>query len=211
MKLYLSAFKIGGSKQVLRQWALDTNKRVAYIPNALDASRIAIETRRKHIRDDLSQILSLDLVPEVFDLKVFFGKPDILEAKLDSYDMAWVSGGSPFVLRQAMHLSGFENAIVGRLQDKNFVYGGYSAGCCVLSPTLRPYAIIEDTNDHPYTEFQRTIWEGLGLVPFVYLPHYKSDHTASKKIDEELDFCVRNGLPYKAVKDGEVLIIDQRK
>jgi len=80
--------------------------------------------------------------------------------------------------------------------------------CCVLSPTLRPYAVIEDAQDHPYIECQRTIWEGLNVLPYVYLPHYKSNHPSSKEIDEELDFCVQNGLPYKALKDGEILIID---
>ena len=51
--------------------------------------------------------------------------------------LIWVNGGNVFLLRRAMQQSGLDNVIIERKSDDGFVYSGYSAGACVVGPTLR--------------------------------------------------------------------------
>jgi len=51
-------------------------------------------------------------------------------------------------------------------------------------------------------------WDGLGILPYCLLPHYKSDHPESAGIDQTLEYMVDHHLPFKALRDGEVLVKD---
>lgn len=107
-----------------------------------------------------------------------------------------------------MRLSGFD-MIFDELRDKdNFVYAGYSAGICVLAPDFKALQIVDDPTDKPYKELQETIWEGLGYLDYIILPHYRSDHPESADIDKEVCYCEQNNIPYKTLRDGEVIIIE---
>ena len=77
-----------------------------------------------------------------------------------------------------------------------------------MSPNLRAYAIVDDATDIPYEELKEVIWEGLGFIDFAFMPHFNSDHPESAKIGEEIEFCQKNNIPYKAIKDGGVVIIE---
>ena len=50
------------------------------------------------------------------------------------------------------------------------------------------------------------IWDGLGLTNFAFMPHYQSDHPESGEIEKEIEICKSHNIPYKAVRDGDVLI-----
>lgn len=52
------------------------------------------------------------------------------------------------------------------------------------------------------------IWEGLGLIDYAFLPHYDSDHPESADIDKEVAYCTENQIPFKTVRDGEVILIE---
>jgi hypothetical protein len=106
-------------------------------------------------------------------LKEYFASKDRLEAKLGGLDGVWVSGGNVFVLRQAMKLSGFDSIACRFGEKASFVYGGYSAGCCVLSKTLKPYQMASDPTAGAYKAIDRVLWDGLGLIDFAFMPHYK--------------------------------------
>ena len=93
------------------------------------------------------------------------------------------------------------------MKNEEFVYAGYSAGGCVLFQDLRPYAIVDDPADLQYGN-KETIWEGLGLIDFAFMPHWDSEHPESPAINKEIDFCKENNIPYKAIRDGEVIIIE---
>ena len=60
----------------------------------------------------------------------------------------------------------------------------------------------------PYEECKEILWEGLGILDHIILPHYKSDHPESADIDKEVEFCKRNNIPFKTLRDGEVIIIE---
>lgn len=206
MKIYLSSYKLGDETETLKKWLASTQKRVGYVPNAFDFTSMPPENRVKHMDFDTNELKALGLNVEVLDLRDYFGEKDALLEKLKQLDMLWVSGGNTFVLRQAMRLSGFDE-LVGELAERDdFVYGGYSAGCCVLSPTLKGLQIVDDPNDFPYS-LKEPIWEGLGLIDYAFLPHFDSDHPESEDINKEVAYCMENGIPFKTVRDREVILI----
>ena len=206
MKFYLSSYRMGNEAEKLKKMVGSTNKRVAYISNALDFSKDQ-ERRKRHEKRDIQELKNIGLNPELLDLQNYFGNTDALQKKLQEYGVLWVSGGNTFVLRQAMHLSGFDEAFK-QLQNTDMVYGGYSAGACVLAQTLEGLHIVDNPDVKPYGEEHETIWEGLGILEYSIAPHYKSDHPESEDIDKEIQYCIDHNIPYKTLRDGEVIIIE---
>ena len=201
MKFYLSSYRIGEHGDKLAELA--SSLPLAIIPNALDcwSSEDTKDTRSRN-EDDLKR---LDVAFETLDLRDFFSNKSKLPSELSNFSGVWVTGGNTFVLRQAMNLSGFEQTISKMKHSSSFLYGGYSAGICVLAPNLRALQVVDDPNQFPYTGQTETIWEGLNILDYIILPHYKSDHPESDDIDKEIEFCESNGIRYRTLQDGEVL------
>lgn len=87
------------------------------------------------------------------------------------------------------------------------LYGGYSAGVCILGPTLRGLDIVDRPSEKPYGDY-RTIWEGLGILGYVIVPHFESDHPESEASGRVVAFLEQHKIPFKPLRDGEVIIID---
>lgn len=208
MKYYLSSFKLGNETTNLKYLVSKTNMKFGYIPNALDFTSVDSTRRARHIEDDMKDIEQHGVEIEVLDLKQYFGKTEELKAKLSTLGGIYVSGGNTFVLRQAIYLSGLEKIFSDLQKRDDFIYVAYSAGVCVLTPSLKPYAITDDATDFPYTELQSQIWEGLGILNFAFEPHFDSDHPESKSTDIEIRHCIDNKILFKAYRDGEVLILE---
>lgn len=206
MRFYLSSYKLGSETRRLK--SLIPNGKIGYIPNALDFSYADPERRKKSIEEDINSLRGLGLKVELINLHDYFNKHDELRNKLEKLRAIFISGGNVFVLRQAMKLSGLDE-LLKKLHDKSdFLYAGYSAAGCVLAPNLKAYEIV-DKPDTPYEELKGIIWDGLGLVDFTLMPHWDSDHPESAAIDKEIEFCKKNDISYKAIRDGEVLILGQ--
>jgi dipeptidase E len=208
MKFYLSSYKVGNHENKLKQMTGYGNKKVAYINNALDFAT-DLDRRNKSDELDILDLESLGLYVEVLDLKQYFNKPNELEVTLEHFDVIWVRGGNTFVLAQAMKLSGFDEILkkYHRIK-KNIVYGGYSAGVCILGPTLKGIHLADDPDQKPHGEQHPTIWKGLSILDYVIAPHYKSDHPESEDIDKAIEYMIANHVPYKPLRDGEVIIIE---
>lgn len=205
VKYYLSSYKLGTKSEQLK--AMIPFGKIGYIPNALDFSGVNTDKKSAHIQADVASLRELGLQVEGVDLKEYFNKPDDLREKLNELGAIFISGGNVFVLRQAMKISGLD-AFLHTMQDsKDFLYAGYSAAGCVLSPSLKAYAVV-DQPDTPYPESKEIIWEGLGLIDFVFMPHFDSDHPESADIDREIGYCRQNNIPFKAIRDGEVIILE---
>ncbi|OGE81308.1 MAG: hypothetical protein A2826_01990 [Candidatus Doudnabacteria bacterium RIFCSPHIGHO2_01_FULL_43_23] len=202
MKLYLSSYKIGNKPDKLKEFAL--GKKIGFIPNAIDF--VDPKPRQESNDKSLRDLTDLGIDTEILDLKDYFGKKEKLRAKINSLGGVWVRGGNTFVLRKAMKLSGFDEIITSIDRD-DFLYGGYSAGICVLAPSLEALQIVDDPTAIPYIQSKEVILEGLGILDYIILPHYKSDHPESADIDKEVEFCEKNNIPYKTLRDGEVIII----
>ena len=208
MKFYLSSYKLGNKASILQSWFEQTkNKKIALIPNAIDYSTKGQEFMAKKNQRSLKLLAGIGLEPEVLDLKDYFNKKEELKTKLSEFAGVFIRGGNTFVLRAAMKLSGFDQIITQikenpqTKQEKGFIYSGYSAGICILAKLFNP-----DANNHKIAN--QTIWEGLGFLTYMILPHYDSDHPESADIEKEVKYCKDNNLPYKTLRDGEVIIIE---
>jgi dipeptidase E len=85
------------------------------------------------------------------DLKKYFGKSEELKQELEKNDIIYIRGGNTFVLRQAMKLSGFDNILKELIaSNSDMIYSGYSAGICILAPSLKGLEIIDDPAQKPY-------------------------------------------------------------
>jgi dipeptidase E len=207
MKFYLSSYKIGNQPEKLVALFSD-NKKIGYIPNALDFTKADPERRRKHIERDMQELIDLGFQVELLDLKNYFGKENTLIEKLRGLGGVFISGGNTFILRQAMRLCGLDTILKEYKNREDFVYAGYSAAGCVLSPSLKGYAIVDDATDLPYADQKETLWEGLGMIDYAFLPHFNSNHLESEDVAREVQYCKDNNISYKTLRDGEALIIE---
>ncbi|WOD44081.1 Type 1 glutamine amidotransferase-like domain-containing protein [Hwangdonia lutea] len=205
MKYYLSSYKFGNCVDSLKQM-LPKGARIAHINNARDSKTISKEIRNKHLKEEMVFMDSLGFISEHLDLKNYFYKKSQLRKKMDSFNGVWVCGGNAFVLRQAMKLSGFDNIFNELHFKKDFFYGGYSAGICVLSDSLKYIQSVDKPNDFPYKEINETIWDGLNVFSYGILPHYKSNHPESEAIGKAVNHCIDNKWLFKTLRDGEVMI-----
>lgn len=205
MKFYLSSYKLGRETERLEK-LIPQNKKTAYIDNARDFST-DLEKRRQGAESDIRELSDLGLEVEPLDLRDYFGQRDRLRTKISEFGVIWVVGGNLFVLRQAFRLSGFDEIIRELARRKDILYGGYSAGICILAPTLRGIDLMDDISSKPYGEQYDTIWDGLGLVGYSIVPHYKSDHPESEAASKVVEFMLENKMPFRALRDGEAIII----
>ena len=205
MKYYLSSFEIGNETEKLKK--LVPKGKIGYIPNALDFTGADPERRVKRNEKNMSLLRELDLEVELLNLQDYFGKKNELKNKLNELGAIFISGGNVFVLRQAMKLSGLDEILKELRNDSNFLYAGYSAAGCVLAPNLKGMDIV-DPLDTPYKELQEILWDGLGFVDFHFMPHWDSNHPESSDIAKEIAYCKENDILYKAIRDGEVIIIE---
>jgi dipeptidase E len=209
VKFYLSSYKIGSAVERLKTLLPAANKRLAYIPNALDWLG-DLDHRSDLDRYDFDQLQSLrsGLEIEKLNLRHYFGKQHELKSKLLTFGTIWVRGGNTFVLRQAMRLSGFDDALRQLARSKaDMLYGGYSAGVCVLAPTLRGIDIVDPPSEKPYGDYQ-TIWDGLGILDYMIVPHFQSDHPESEATGRFAAYLEEHKIPFRTLRDGEVIIID---
>lgn len=202
MNFYLSSFRIGNEPATLRRLA--AGRTLGFVPNAID--HLAADDRAASNAQVLQEVRGVGLDVELLDLQSYLGKSAELGAKLGSLGGVFVRGGNTFVLRQAMRLSGFDDLITN-LHDSDFLYAGYSAGICVLAPRLDGLQHVDDPAVRAYGE-EDNIWEGLGLLDYLILPHYKSDHPESAAIDVEVEYCEREGIAFRPLRDGEVIVIE---
>jgi len=207
MKFYLSSFLLGNQSVELTR-LMSENKHIAYIPNAGDYTNVDLGRRKTWEQCDMESLENIGLTVEYCDLRNYFGRTDELRKTLHGCGGVFIRGGNTFILRQAMKLSGFDIIIKEFLTRDDFVYAGYSAGICVLAPNLKALQIVDDPTNKPYKELQDTLWEGLGFLDYIPLPHYRSEHPESADIEKEVEFAKANNIAFKTLRDGDVIIIE---
>ena len=188
---------------------LPNGSKIGHINNSRDFTNADPEIRANHQNKEIAQLNDFGFAAEPLDLQQYFGKEDQLRIKIAELNGLWVSGGNTFVLRQAMKLSGFDNIFEELRNRRHFLYAAYSAGVCVLCDSLKYIQNVDDPDDFPYEATRETTWNGLGVFNYGILPHYDSDHFESEAIGKELQLCIDNKWLFKALRDGEVIIIDE--
>jgi dipeptidase E len=203
MKLYLSSYRLGDNPKKLIELFSD-NKKVALIANAMDFADNA--QKKEKVKHSMTELKKLGLLSEEIDLRAYFGKQKELSEKLNNFGAVYVRGGNAFILRKAMLQSGFDNLIKEKNKDPDFVYAGYSAGICVLFPTLHGLELVDNLNLVPQRYSQEIIWDGLSIIDYSIAPHYKSNHPESKIVDKVVEYFIEHKMPFKTLRDGEVII-----
>lgn len=204
MKLYLSSYHFGNNPQQLTK-LVEGEKKVAIIPNALDIYPDN-ERRQQSLNRQMDGLINLGLNPEVIDLREYFGNKKELQKKLKSLNGLWVLGGNTFVLRKAYKESGLDKWLLSQRENPNFTYAGYSAGVCVLTRDLRNIELMDNPNISPEGYKSEVIYNGLGLIDFAIVPHFKSNHPETEAANNQVEYLIKNNVEYKTLSDGEVLI-----
>lgn len=205
MKMYLSSFRLGDHPEQLSA-LFGANKMIAVIANATDDLQTN-EERKLKVQREIEWLNALGLHADEIDLRDYFDKADKLKEKINEYGGVWVRGGNTFNLVRAARQSGFDKIILDKNKEKDFVYAGYSAGICFLTPDLHGIELVDEPNIIPAGYNSEIIWEGLNLLDFYIAPHYQSpDHPESPLVEKEVEFLKANNMPYKALRDGEVII-----
>ena len=90
------------------------------------------------------------------------------------------------------------------------VYGGFSAALVIAAPTLRGFEICDDPVAVPAGYRAEFSWDGLGLIPYSIVPHFRSDHPESAMMEDAARTMAEHGLPFRTLHDGEAIVIDGR-
>lgn len=203
MKLYLSSYKIGNYENELKNWIKENGNKILLIPNSRD---IYPESERKTngINNDILLLEQIGFDVKILSLEDYFGNYNKLKQDLKDYRAFWAIGGNTFVLRKAMQLSGFDKYLIEISNKDNYLYGGYSAGICVLAPSLKGLNLVDEPIN-PYND-ENIIYDGIGLIDYLPVPHYKSDHPESELVDNVVKYCDDNEITYETLSDGDVFI-----
>ena len=205
MLLYLSSYKIGNRREELVKWINENNNKILVIPNALDVFADG-ERKTKGIVDKCKELEDIGFEYEILDLRKYFGKKQELMDDLKGYKAFYALGGNVFVLRTAMKLSGFDEYLKEMSKKNEYLYSGFSAGMCVLAENLHGIELVDDSNKDPYN-YGETIWEGIGLINYLPVPHFDTpEHPESPLMYEVVKYLENNDLRYKTLKDGDVII-----
>ncbi|CAN5740533.1 hypothetical protein BH11PAT2_BH11PAT2_00580 [soil metagenome] len=208
MRLYLSSFQLGNHPEELVR-LVGENKKCGVIVNAADF--FSETERRERLDRQIANMHGLGFQAEELDLRNYFGKSEKLEEDLKQYGLLWVKGGNAFVLKRAIEQTGFEMIIRRMLGKDSIVYAGYSAGVCVAAPTLKGLELVDDSSQVPDGYPADFSWDGMNLINYTIVPHYKSEHPESERIDTVIEYLKENDLPYKALYDGQVIIVNDEK
>ena len=205
MKLYLSSYRVGNHADKLVELIGKKNARVAVSVNARDFSE---DLARKNARltQEIDDMEALGFVAEELDLRDYFANDSIME-HMKKYDAVWFSGGNTFILAKAFRQSGFDKVIDEFVANDKLVYAGYSAAFCVLYSSLRGVELVDDKDASADGYEPGEIWDGIGLIDFYPIVHFRSNHHESDDVEKEYSFILENDLPYKTFKDGDVYFV----
>jgi dipeptidase E len=182
-------------------------RRAVAIANALDAA--SPEVRRAGGELELAALADLGLDAVELDLRDYFGQEQRLRRDLAGVAVVWLRGGNVFMLRYALHRSGADAVFRDLLAADALVYAGYSAGPCVLSPSLRGLELVDDAGAVTRAYGAPPLWDGLALLDEAFVPHYRSPgHPETAAIDQVVARYRAEGVAYRTLHDGQALLVN---
>lgn len=207
MRLYLSSFRMGDHPEHLLALLGGDSRRVVLIANAVDDA--PPDARRAGVELELAALADLGLDAVELDLRGYFDQQQRLRHDLAGVSLAWVRGGNVFMLRHALYRSGACTVFRELLAEDALVYAGYSAGACVLSPSLRGLELVDDADAVTRVYGWPPGWDGLGLLPEALVPHYRSPgHPETAAMEQVVARYRAEGVAYRTLRDGQALIIN---
>jgi dipeptidase E len=207
VRLYLSSVRMGGHPEHLLALIGQDSRRAVVIANAMDDA--PADVRRAGVELELAALAGVGLDAVELDLRGYFGQRQRLRRDLAGVGMAWLRGGNVFMLRHALHRSGADTVLGELLAADALVYAGYSAGSCVLSPSLRGLELVDDPGAVTRAYGSQPVWDGLALLTEAFVPHYQSPgHPETAAIELVVARYRAEGVLYRALHDGQALLIN---
>jgi len=143
------------------------------------------------------------------DLRDYFGQQQRLRQDLSGIGLAWLRGGNTFMLRYALHRSGADEVFRDLLAADALVYAGYSAGACVLAPSLHGLELVDDAEAVTRAYGSPPLWDGLALIEEAFVPHYRSPgHPETDAIEAVVARYSAEGIAYRTLRDGQALLVN---
>ena len=207
MLLYLSSYKLGNDIEILKNWIKENGNKIVLIANSRDWSLESKEKEQSIERDCIS-LNEIGFEVKRIDLREYFGKENRLREDLMNYHAFYVIGGNTFTLRMAMKYSGFDKYLIEISNSDKYLYAGYSAGICVLAPKLNGLDLVDEPIN-PYNS-DSALYEGINILDFIPVPHYKSEHPESQLVDRVVELFEEKKIKYKALRDGDVIIMNKK-
>lgn len=203
MRLYLSSYQLGANPEVLARLVRGERRGwvVANALDGLDENRRDIDTERQ-----IEALAGLGLSAADLDLRQHH--PASIPTVFGDPDFVWVRGGNVFTLRMALARSGLDRVIVEGLAADRFVDAGFSAGPCVLAPSLAGLELCDppETCRAVYGEVRD---DGLGVLDRPVVPHLNSpEHPETALLAQVAAAYETEGQPYWALRDGQALVIE---
>jgi dipeptidase E len=202
MRLFLSSYRAGNYPEKLVK-LFGKKAKVAVITNAKDDKNQ--QERDESVVEVIDFLKEFSFKPTEVDLRKFFKNANFSQKDLSDYQAVWVAGGNTFVLIRALEQSGARKVLGSMVRKNEIVYGGESAGAILPTPTLTGVEFGDDPNDIPKSYKKDIIWEGLNLIAYHIVPHYKSEWEGAEQMIKELK---NKNLEYKTLTDSQVLIIN---
>jgi dipeptidase E len=207
VRLYLSSFRLGDHPEYLTALVGGSNRRVAVIANAMDDA--PGDVRRSGVEDELAGLTELGFDAAELDLRGYIDDRHRLLRDLAGLAVTWLRGGNVFMLRYALRRSGGDVVFRDLLAQDALVYSGYSAGACVLSPSLRGLEAVDDPDAVAWVYGAEPVWDGLALLEEAFVPHYRSPgHPETSAIERVVARYQADGTPYRTLHDGQALVIN---
>ena len=203
MRLYLSSYQLGAHPEVLAQ-LVRGDRRGWVVANALDG--LDEDRRRNDTGRQIEALAAIGL--RAVDLDLRDHDPASIRAVFGSPDFVWVRGGNVFTLRMAFARSGLDRVVVEGLAADRFVYAGFSAGPCVLAPSLSGLELCDST-ETCRASYGDVRYDGLGVLDRPVVPHLDSPHHPETDLLSRVAAAYETqGQPYWALSDGQALVID---
>ena len=207
MRLYLSSFRMGDHPEHLIALVGEDSRRTVVIANAMDDA--PPDVRRAEVELELATLADLGFNAVELDLRDYFAQQQHLRRELAGVSMAWLRGGNVFMLRYALYRSGGDVVLRELLAADALVYAGYSAGPCVLSPSLRGLELVDDADAVTRTYGSPPVWDGLALLTEMFVPHYRSPgHPETAAIELVVARYRAEGIAFRTLHDGQVLLVN---
>ena len=203
MRLFLSSYRFGAHEAKFLALTGPPG-RIAVIANAADSWPAS--ARASAVTSEFTLLRSAGFLPNEVDLREL--EPSTAAEVLGGFPAVWVRGGNTFVLRRRMASSGVDRALLSMLERDDIVYGGYSAGACVMGPTLRGVEYADPPGEVFDTTGEDVLWDGLGVIDDVLVPHWNSELDSNGAAAAMAAACRDAGQPYRTLTDEQVFVLD---